>query len=70
MIGERCFDAKLFVAAKLLFSSISNWSRLATTLVQLNEYQAAVDCARKANSTSYIIINCKGLETSEYGVCQ
>lgn len=50
-IGDRCFDEKLFEAAKLLFSSVSNWARMATTLVYLHEYQQAVDCARKANST-------------------
>lgn len=50
-IGERCFTEKMYEAAKILFSSVSNWARLATTLVYLHEYQAAVDCARKANST-------------------
>jgi clathrin heavy chain len=50
-VGERCFDSGLFQAAKILFTSISNWARLATTLVNLHEFQAAVDCARKANST-------------------
>ena len=38
-------------AAKLLFNNISNFARLASTLVHLGESQAAVDSARKANST-------------------
>ncbi|KAI9221518.1 hypothetical protein BC828DRAFT_404854 [Blastocladiella britannica] len=51
VVGERCFNDGLFEAAKILFTSVSNWARLATTLVHLREYQNAVDCARKANST-------------------
>ena len=50
-VGERCFDAEMYEAAKILFSSVSNWARLATTLVRLGDYQQAVDCARKASST-------------------
>jgi len=41
----------MYEAAKLLFSNISNFARLASTLVHLGEFQAAVDSARKANST-------------------
>ncbi|CAG8432851.1 7339_t:CDS:10 [Diversispora eburnea] len=50
-IGDRCYDDGLFASAKILFQSISNWARLASTLVHLGEYQAAVDGARKAGST-------------------
>ena len=50
-VGDRCFNEKLFEAAKLLFTSVSNWARLASTLVYLKDYQGAVECARKANST-------------------
>ncbi|CAC5404533.1 CLTC [Mytilus coruscus] len=41
----------MFEAAKLLYNNVSNFDRLAITLVHLKEYQAAVDGARKANST-------------------
>lgn len=41
----------MFEAAKLLYNNVSNYARLAITLVHLKEYQAAVDGARKANST-------------------
>ncbi len=41
----------MYEAAKLLFNNISNFARLASTLVYLGEYQNAVDSARKANST-------------------
>lgn len=50
-VGERCFEQKMFEAARILFNNISNFARLASTLVHLGEYQAAVDGARKANST-------------------
>ena len=49
-VGDRCFDEGLFEAAKLLYQSVSNWGRLASTLVKLHQFQAAVDAARKANS--------------------
>ncbi|EPY52055.1 clathrin heavy chain Chc1 [Schizosaccharomyces cryophilus OY26] len=49
-VGDECFDSGNYEAAKIMYSSISNWSMLASTLVYLKEYQGAVDCARKANS--------------------
>ena len=48
-IGDRCFDAEMYEAAKLLYNNISNFAKLAITLVHLKEYQGAVDSARKAN---------------------
>ncbi|KAG9509753.1 Clathrin heavy chain 1, partial [Fragariocoptes setiger] len=50
-IGDRCFDDGLYEAAKLLYNNVSNFGRLAITLVHLKEFQGAVDSARKANST-------------------
>ncbi|KAJ8312751.1 hypothetical protein KUTeg_010124 [Tegillarca granosa] len=50
-VADRCFDDKMFEAAKLLYNNVSNYARLAITLVHLGEYQGAVDGARKANST-------------------
>ncbi|KAI9031707.1 hypothetical protein CLU79DRAFT_729726 [Phycomyces nitens] len=50
-VGDRCYQEHMFEAAKILYSSISNHASLAQTLVQLKDYQGAVDCARKANST-------------------
>lgn len=41
----------MYEAAKLLYNNISNFARLASTLVKLGEFQAAVDSSRKANST-------------------
>ena len=41
----------MYEAAKLLYNNISNFAKLAITLVHLKEYQGAVDGARKVNST-------------------
>ena len=48
--GDKAYEEGLHDAAKIFYTSISNWAKLATTLVHLEEYQAAVECARKANS--------------------
>ena len=50
-VADRCFDNKMYEPAKLLYNNVSNFARLAITLVHLGEYQGAVDSARKANST-------------------
>lgn len=55
-VGEKCFEDELYQAAKLLFTSISNWARLATTLIYLGENQAAVESARKAGNTQCILL--------------
>jgi clathrin heavy chain len=39
----------MYDAAKLLYNNVSNFARLAITLVHLKEFQGAVDGARKAN---------------------
>ncbi|KAN0075665.1 hypothetical protein V8E54_006935 [Elaphomyces granulatus] len=48
--GDKAYAEGLHDAAKIFYTSVSNWAKLATTLVHLGEYQAAVECARKANS--------------------
>lgn len=50
-IGDRCFEDGMYEPAKLLYNNVSNFARLAITLVHLKEFQGAVDSARKANST-------------------
>ena len=50
-IAERCFSEQMYEAAKILFSSIPNFARLATCLTYMGQHQPAVDAARKANST-------------------
>jgi clathrin heavy chain len=48
--GDKAYSEGLYQAAKIFYTSISNWAKLATTLVHLGDYQAAVECARKANN--------------------
>lgn len=48
-VGDRCSDEKLYPAAKLLFSAVSNYGKLAPVLVRLGDFQAAVEAARKAD---------------------
>ncbi|KAF4583252.1 clathrin heavy chain [Ophiocordyceps camponoti-floridani] len=48
--GDKAYEEGFFEASKIFYTSISNWAKLATTLVHLDDYQAAVDCARKANN--------------------
>jgi len=48
--GDKAYAEGYHEAAKIFFTSISNWAKLATTLVHLSDYQAAVECARKANN--------------------
>merc|ERR1712159_570637 len=50
MIGDRLYDEKIYKAAKILYNNIGNNSKLASTHVQLEEYQQAVDAAKKANN--------------------
>jgi clathrin heavy chain len=48
-VGERCAEDELYPAAKLLFSAVSNYGKLAPVLVRLGEFQGAVEAARKAD---------------------
>ncbi|KAG2394918.1 Clathrin heavy chain 2 [Vigna angularis] len=50
-VGDRLYDETLYEAAKIIFAFISNWAKLAVTLVKLKQFQGAVDAARKANSS-------------------
>ncbi|GAY40449.1 hypothetical protein CUMW_052030 [Citrus unshiu] len=49
-VGDRLYDDTLYEAAKIIYAFISNWAKLAVTLVKLKQFQGAVDAARKANS--------------------
>mmetsp|Transcript_6616 Transcript_6616/g.19405 ORF Transcript_6616/g.19405 Transcript_6616/m.19405 type:complete len:1731 (-) Transcript_6616:203-5395(-) len=51
-IGDRCFSEGLYQAAKLLFISINNNSKLALCHIHLEEYREAVAAATKANNVS------------------
>ncbi|CAH8290985.1 unnamed protein product [Eruca vesicaria subsp. sativa] len=49
-VGDRLYDEALYEAAKVIYAFVSNWGKLAVTLVKLQQFQSAVDAARKANS--------------------
>ncbi|ODO11264.1 hypothetical protein I350_00039 [Cryptococcus amylolentus CBS 6273] len=70
-VGEKCFNDELYQASKLLFGSISNWARLATTLIYLGENQAAVDAARKAGNTQvWKQVNAACVDKKEFRLAQ
>ena len=50
-IGEKCFQCRLFEAAKILFNKIKSNSRIASCLVHLKQYPQAIEAAKKANNT-------------------
>lgn len=50
-VGDELYSQGLFEAARKVYTSVSNWAKLASTLVHINDYQGAVDAARKASST-------------------
>jgi clathrin heavy chain len=51
VVGDRCFDDKMYEAAKILYNNVSNYAKLSITLCYLDDFQGAVEGARKANST-------------------
>lgn len=70
-VGDRCFRGGMYEAAKILYSSISNYASLAQTLVHLKDYQGAVDCARKANSTKvWKEVNAECIQQREFRLAQ
>ncbi|KAG2194961.1 hypothetical protein INT47_002817 [Mucor saturninus] len=70
-VGDRCFRGGMYEAAKILYSSISNHASLAQTLVHLKDYQGAVDCARKANSTKvWKEVNAECIKQREFRLAQ
>ncbi|TVY25009.1 putative clathrin heavy chain [Lachnellula hyalina] len=69
--GDKAYAEGYHQAAKIFFSSISNWAKLATTLVHLGEYQAAVECARKANNIKvWKQVNAACVEKKEFRLAQ
>merc|ERR1711871_1761849 len=66
-MGERCFDEKMFDAAKLLFININNNAKLALCYVHMDQYREAVDAATKANSVpTWKAVNLACLKAEEF----
>ncbi|KAK5112979.1 hypothetical protein LTR62_003801 [Meristemomyces frigidus] len=69
--GDKAYAEGFHEAAKIFFTSISNWAKLATTLVHLGDYQGAVECARKANSVKvWKQVNEACVEKKEFRLAQ
>ncbi|KAK6460812.1 hypothetical protein DFJ63DRAFT_320950 [Scheffersomyces coipomensis] len=70
-IGDKLFEAKNYKGAKILYSNVSKYSKLATTLVYLEDYQGAVDCARKASNINvWKQVNNACIENKEFRLAQ
>lgn len=70
-IGDKLFAAKNYKGAKILYSNVSKYSKLATTLVYLKDYQGAVDCARKASNIDvWKKVNAACIENKEFRLAQ
>lgn len=50
-VADRVFQDGLYAASKILYNNISNYPKLASALVKLEDYPAAVEAAKKAKST-------------------
>ena len=48
-VGERCYENRLYLAAKILFTRVGNNQKLAQVHVMLKDYIAAYEAAKKAN---------------------
>ena len=53
VVGEKRFEGELYHVVEFLFTSIPNWTRLATTLIYLEENQACHrECGKAGNIQS------------------
>jgi len=69
--GDRCYQEGLYEAAKILYSHISNYAKLAQALVKLGEYAAAVESAQKSNSIrTWKEVNLACVEAKEFRLAQ
>jgi len=50
-VGDKCYNAKLYEAAKKFYTIVKNNSKIASCLVQLKEYSQAIEAAKKTSTT-------------------
>lgn len=48
-VGDKCFDAKMYEAAKIIFTKLGNNQKLAHVFVMNKEYVQAYDAAKRAD---------------------
>eukprot|EP01119_Soliformovum_irregulare_P023468 TRINITY_DN818_c0_g1_i1.p1 TRINITY_DN818_c0_g1~~TRINITY_DN818_c0_g1_i1.p1 ORF type:complete len:1708 (+),score=626.33 TRINITY_DN818_c0_g1_i1:60-5183(+) len=66
-VGDRCYDDGLYDAAKVLYNHAGNYGKLASALVRLGEYSAAIDAASKAKSSrTWKEVNLACLDAHEF----
>lgn len=49
-IGDRCYDEKLYEAAKIIFTALKNNAKIASCLIKLKQFTVALESAKKANT--------------------
>lgn len=49
-VGDRCFDDKLYEAAKAIFVRLKNNAKIASCLIKLKQFTQAFDAAKRANT--------------------
>jgi clathrin heavy chain len=65
--GDRCYNEGLFEAARMLYSQIGKLGKLASCLVNLGQYQAAIDAAKKAESPkTWEEVNCACVKAKQF----
>lgn len=70
-VGDKLLEMKSYKAANLCFAAVSNYSKLASTLVYLGDYQAAVDTARKASNIKvWKLVNDACIDKKEFRLAQ
>lgn len=70
-VGDKLFENHNYKAARLCYSAVSNYSKLASTLVYLKDYQSAVETARKASNVRvWKQVNDACIENSEFRLAQ
>jgi len=69
--GDRTFDEGLYEAAKILYSHISNFAKLASALVKLHDFAGAIESANKANSIrTWKEVNLACVEAKDFRLAQ
>jgi len=70
-IADRCYSQKLFKAAKILYSSVKDYAMLAETLIEIKEFQAAIDAARKVSSPkTWKAVNAACIKEGDFKLAQ
>lgn len=70
-VGDKLLELKNYKAANLCFGAVSNYSKLASTLVYLGDYQSAVDTARKASNIKvWKLVNDACIDKKEFRLAQ